>query len=88
VDEHGEDIVDDSFLLLLNCHHEPIKFFAPKSAEVEHWHVLVDTNEPDLPEKSRILNSDSPYDLRPLSLVLACTAKVPSEAKKDTNGGK
>jgi isoamylase len=83
VDEHGEEVVDDSFLLLLNCHHEPIQFFAPKSTEIEAWHVLVDTNESDLPEKNRILNSDAPYNLTPLSLVLACTAKVPSEARKD-----
>ena len=66
----------------MNCHHEAIEFFAPKSTEIEAWHVLVDTNEPDLPEQSRVLDSSAPYNLTPLSLVLACTAKVSSEARK------
>ena len=29
VDEHGNPIRDDSFLLLFNAHHEPVSFTAP-----------------------------------------------------------
>ena len=28
--KRGEPIKDDTFLIMLNCHHEPIKFFVPK----------------------------------------------------------
>ena len=30
VDEGGEPVKDDTFLIMLNCHHEPIQFFVPK----------------------------------------------------------
>ena len=76
VDEHGEEILDDIFIRLLNCHHEPILFYAPKTTETSEWHVLIDTNEPELPEGSRTLSNDSPYNLTPLSFVLACNGQI------------
>jgi hypothetical protein len=82
VDQDGEEIVDENFLLLLNCHHEPIQFFAPKAADVDSWHVLIDTNEPDLADGSRALDSETPYNLMPLSLVLACSGSRQPEAGK------
>jgi glycogen operon protein len=79
VDDQGEEIFDDDFLLLLNCHHEPIQFFLPKAAEIPSWHVLVDTSEPDLPEGSRVLDSENPYNLPALSFVLACSGQRESQ---------
>jgi glycogen operon protein len=82
VDQDGVDIVDDDFLLLLNCHHEPIRFFLPKAAGVASWQVLIDTNEPGLADGSRALDADHPYNLTPLSLVLACSGKRTLEPEK------
>ena len=30
VDDAGEPVKDDTFLIMLNCHHEPIQFYMPK----------------------------------------------------------
>ncbi len=43
IDETGVPVTDNSFLLLLNCHHEHIDFYVPPGA----WEIVVDTNEPD-----------------------------------------
>ena len=45
-DESGQRILDDSFLIILNAHHEPIPFKLPTSRPGIHWELLVDTYEP------------------------------------------
>jgi glycogen operon protein len=39
----GGRIVDDSFLILLNSHHEPVEFTLPGRAYADAWQVAVDT---------------------------------------------
>jgi isoamylase len=46
-DLRGERVVDDSFLLLFNAHHEPLPFTIPKKDWGDHWVVVLDTD--DLP---------------------------------------
>jgi glycogen operon protein len=70
VDQSGEAIQDDTFLILLNCHHEPIKFFGPKPPSAEKWEIIVDTVEPKLEAGARCLESGAAIDLAPLSLVV------------------
>jgi isoamylase len=43
VDEAGAPVVDQTFLLLLNCHSEHIDFHLPPVP----WTIVIDTNEPD-----------------------------------------
>ncbi|MEO8045268.1 MAG: hypothetical protein ABI674_10220, partial [Spartobacteria bacterium] len=38
----GEPIRDDTFLLLINAHHEPLQFVLPGQKEVE-WELILDT---------------------------------------------
>jgi glycogen operon protein len=45
-DARGERIVDDSFFLLFNAHHEPIDFTLPEGAFGESFEVVVDTAVP------------------------------------------
>jgi isoamylase len=46
--ELGERIVDDSFLLLINAHHEEITFTLPDEGYGRRWEVVVDTADPQL----------------------------------------
>ncbi|MCU1676952.1 MAG: hypothetical protein JWM93_1710 [Frankiales bacterium] len=46
VDERGERVVDDSFLLMFNAHHEPLDFTLPSSEYAGTWGVEVDTAAP------------------------------------------
>lgn len=46
VDEHGEPIVGDTVLLLLNAHHEAIPFTLPVAREGQAWERCLDTADP------------------------------------------
>ena len=43
VDERGNPIRDDDFLLLINAHHEPISFQLPRFRRNDGWKCLMDT---------------------------------------------
>jgi glycogen operon protein len=40
---HGETLVDDSFYLIFNAHHEPVCFRLPPAAWGREWRVVLDT---------------------------------------------
>ncbi|MCA9154707.1 MAG: glycogen debranching enzyme GlgX, partial [Planctomycetales bacterium] len=49
VDEEGEEIIGDTFLLLFNADHgEPITFRLPATASGGVWNLVFDTGRPDL----------------------------------------
>jgi glycogen operon protein len=43
---HGEQIVDDSFLLLINAHHEDLTFTLPARRWGQSWTIELSTAEP------------------------------------------
>jgi glycogen operon protein len=49
-DERGQRMVDVSFLLCFNAHHEPLEFTIPAGLG-EGWDVEIDTNDPLLFEE-------------------------------------
>jgi glycogen operon protein len=70
VDEKGESMIDNTFLIMLNCHHEPIQFYVPAGPQGSPWEVVIDTNRPDLPVGSHVLNAGEPIELVRQSLVM------------------
>ena len=65
VDETGAPIRDQTFLLLLNCHHEHIDFVVPAGP----WSMVIDTNEPEM-EPGAISVAEGPVRLVRQSLML------------------
>jgi glycogen operon protein len=47
VDARGEPLVDDTFCLLLNAHHEPLTFTLPPAEWCAEWQPVLDTSRPD-----------------------------------------
>jgi glycogen operon protein len=78
VDESGVPVADDTMLMMLNCHHEPIGFKLPEGPSKRPWEILVDTNEPDLAPGSRQCQPGQIIEIVPLSLVLASEANPPA----------
>jgi glycogen operon protein len=68
VDDDGEPVVDDTFLVLLTAHHEPVPFKLRALPPGCFWERLFDTTEPDAPE--RRFRSGHRYALRARSLAL------------------
>jgi glycogen operon protein len=55
----GEPVRDDTFLLLINAHHEPIPFLLPGEEHLE-WELILDTMDEDgfLREPKKILSGE------------------------------
>jgi isoamylase len=70
VDERGQPIQDDTLLIMLNPHFEPIRFFVPDSRPGRRWEMLLDTNEPDLEPGSRTFEPGRAVELTARSVAL------------------
>jgi glycogen operon protein len=81
VDESGEPVKDDTFLIMLNCHHEPIKFFVPTPPDSDKWEIVIDTNDPALQADSRFTEPGAAVELVPLSLVVCREPRDPSVSR-------
>jgi isoamylase len=68
MNEQGERIVDDTFLLLLNAHHGAISFTLPSHSPARHWEKILDTAEIRRPRHS-LLRRDH-YRVRERSMVV------------------
>ncbi|KMQ49766.1 Glycogen debranching enzyme [Chitinispirillum alkaliphilum] len=69
IDHKGHPIVDDSFLILMNAHWEPVDFVLPR-APSRVWQCMVDTDLPGVAGCSEKYKSRSIYELKARSLVL------------------
>jgi glycogen operon protein len=67
VDDHGEPIVGETLLILLNAHHEPIPFTLPEHQPERHWERLIDTADPEA-QAAFHEGRQAPYDLQGRSL--------------------
>ena len=47
LDQRGHRVVDDSFVICLSAHHEPIEFTLPPKEFGEQWRVVIDTATPE-----------------------------------------
>jgi isoamylase len=47
VGEHGERIMGDTFIILLNAHHEAIEFRLGARRRDVRWSCMIDTSVPD-----------------------------------------
>jgi isoamylase len=45
-DDRGNKVLDDSFLILFNAHHEPLSFTLPPEAWGGAWEVVLDADQP------------------------------------------
>lgn len=69
IDTLGRPVRDDSFLLLLNAHHEAIPFTLPTFGDGDRWLLLFDTHESDH-ERASHYRSRETYPLQARSLAL------------------
>ena len=63
MDAHGDPIVDDTFLIILNAHHEPVPFLLPAHRRGVRWETLLDTRERDGRRRMRPLRGGEAYAL-------------------------
>jgi isoamylase len=76
-DEHGNPIVDDDFLLLINAHHEDIPFTIPGYPLQNNWVPLIDTDNPLGIDGSGVCRQGDSYLLKARSLALLISPAEP-----------
>jgi len=70
IDERGEPLCDDTFLLLINAHYEPIPFLLPGEEHLEWAQILDTTNEDGFLKALKKFPSGDDVDLGPRSATL------------------
>jgi glycogen operon protein len=69
-DEKGQPIVDDTFLLLLNAHHEAIPFILPAHRARVRWELVLDTRDWELGPRVPAFRAGENYPLEGRSLAV------------------
>ena len=72
-DEMGTYVKDNSFLLLLNAHHEQVTFTLPPAPGSTQWIEIVDTNDIDCPFKNLLAKEKVTLEGRSLVLLMEKT---------------
>ena len=70
VDERGQRVRDENFLLLMNAHHEEISFVVPPPPSNAGWFALVDTSCQTTRNPDAFYPGNSSYPLQARSLAL------------------
>ncbi len=79
VDERGEPIRDDTALILLNAHHEPILFTLPETQSGQVWELALDTSKDD--GEANPMPGGDQFELRDRSLAVLFT-RAEEEARQ------
>jgi isoamylase len=74
-DARGEPVRDDTFVVLLNAHHEPVEFVLPAHHRGVRWERVLDTAEPDGHRRVRPHRGGEAYRLEGRSLAVLRLAR-------------
>ncbi len=66
----AQPVLDDDFLLLLNCHYEPVDFSIPELESDRKWEVVFDTRDGAFSESGKSVGAGESIRLIERSLVL------------------
>jgi glycogen operon protein len=75
-DEQGNAITDETLLILLNAHHEKIRFLLPPSGEEQCWEPILDTRTQRSATGSPLLAGGHTCELEPRCVALFCAKQV------------
>jgi isoamylase len=56
-DDRGNKVLDDSFLILFNAHHEPLSFTLPPAAWADAWAVVLDADRATAEDLDELLEA-------------------------------
>ena len=75
MDTEGRPIVDDTLLILLNAHHEPLSFVLPAHHRGVRWETMIDTRIPEGRRRHRSIRGGEKYALEARSLAVLRLAR-------------
>lgn len=69
-DTRGNSIVDDTFLVLLNAHHEPVEFTLPSSEQDGCWKLTLDMGEVSISDPAPTFKGGEAYTIQARSVAI------------------
>ncbi len=66
----GAPVTDDTFLILINAHHEPLPFTLPSSNWGETWHTVLDTHTGWMEDGAEVIQAKGGREVQARSLVV------------------
>ncbi|MCA1703550.1 MAG: glycogen debranching enzyme, partial [Actinobacteria bacterium] len=66
----GERLSDDSFLILFNSDADPVSFTLPSGHWGDAWEAVIDTNDPQLEERSIVYKSGEDVEVESRSVIV------------------
>ncbi|HEV8711250.1 MAG TPA: glycogen debranching protein GlgX [Candidatus Binatia bacterium] len=84
LDVRGKRITDQTLLILLNAHYEPIPFLLPAHQTHIQWAEIVNTREATGRRRHRLLHGGEAYDLEARSLALLRLCRI-GEMQRESN---
>jgi glycogen operon protein len=86
IDERGQLITDENFVLLMNAHHEEVPFTLPTAASAMMWNCLVDTSFEHARSPGTCHEPMTTYSLQSRSLALL-VERQREQARQDRRNG-
>ena len=86
IDDRGQLITDENFVLLMNAHHEEVPFTLPTAASGMVWNSLLDTSFEQARGPGTTHEPMTPYSLQSRSLALLVERKREQGRQNDHNG--
>ena len=66
----GEQVIDDSFLLMFNAHYELLEFALPEGLSDRRWRLLIDTKSEGFVKRAKTFREDDKITVAARSLVV------------------
>ncbi len=82
VDARGNRIVDDTLLILLNAHHEPLPFLLPAHRRGVRWELVLDRRAASLRGHPVLIRGGRAYDLEARSMAVF---RLPREDQEEAH---
>ena len=82
VDDRGQRVTDENFLLMMNAHHEEVPFQLPITASGMRWVALIDTSCQTTRSPGAQYEPGTPYSLQARSLALL-VERQPDQIRQD-----
>lgn len=79
-DSRGNAIVDDTFMVLLNAHHEAVEFLLPSSETSASWKLTLDTAQSDIPDPAPTFKGGERYTTQARSVAILRRSNTSLEA--------
>ncbi|HYG20782.1 MAG TPA: glycogen debranching protein GlgX [Ohtaekwangia sp.] len=78
----GEPVIDDSFYVIFNAHHEPLEYKLPESRYGKQWTLVLDTSQPSFNKDNKTYKPGGTIEVNSRSILLLSHPLVKEERLK------